>query len=214
MGRQTKIVACRTVLTLGFAALATAALLYLISVHAPEISALTEGTGESTPNYDDVGVTWTSTTPVTTTVGSAGKVWVITTHNMTITFYLNSVVGTAVFTFTPQSDTVIDGLVAGSHFFRLEGRYTDQNGGSVSLGEDIKIRLQYTPADLGGAREDTLRLYYYDPLGDEWLVQDKEVSLDPWSNILECKTNETGLFGLGGYEQQTRLPVVLRSHHQ
>jgi hypothetical protein len=192
---------------------ATAALLYWISVQAPETCALTDETGASASSYGDVGVTWTSTAPVTTTVGSAGKVWVIATHNMTVTFYLNSVVGTAVFTFTPESGTVIGGLIAGSHFFHLEGTYTEKDGGVVSLGEDIKIRLQYTPADLGGAREDTLRLYHYDALNDEWVVQDKEASLDPWANILECKTNETGLFGLGGYEQLTFLPVVLRSHH-
>jgi hypothetical protein len=212
MGTQIKTVAGRTFLMLGLAAAATAALLYLVSIQASEASASTREVSTPQSDSSDISVSWTTTTPVTTTVSNVGKVWTIATYNMTVTFYLNSVIGSAVFTFTPESNVEIGSLVASSHFFRLEGTY-EQGGGIVSLDQDIKIRLEYTPADLGGAREDTLRLFFYDFVTDQWLVQDKEVRLDPGANTIECKTKQTGLFGLGGYQQQTMLPVVLRSYH-
>ena len=211
MRAQTKTVAFRMVLVLGLAAATTAALLYWIGARAPEVSASTRDAATPAPGYGDVGVTWAGTDPVTTTVGqNEYKVWAIATYHMTVTFYVNSVNGSAVFTFTPESDQPIDGSLTTSHFFRFEGRY--DWGGLVSL-NDVKIELQYDPAELNGAREHTLHLYHYDIFNDMWEIQNRDSFIDLEANLLTCKTNETGIFGLGGYQNLTLLPVVMRSHN-
>lgn len=210
MRTQTKTVICRMALSIGLAIAATAALIYWISAQAPDVWASTSGPAREGSSRGDIGVTWTSTTPVTTTVGqNESKVWIIATYDMTVTFYLNSVSWPAVFTFTPESGYSIGGAIASSHFFRLEGRY--EGGGTVSL-NDVKIELQYSPAELNGAREHTLNLYHYDLFTDVWAIQDKEAFVDPEANLLSCKTNETGLFGVGGYRNLTLLPIVSRSY--
>lgn len=154
----------------------------------------------------DIAVTWTSTNPVTTTV-TGGMTWVIAQYGVTVTFPVGAV-DDAVFTFTPLSEYDPNPPLTTAYLFELVGAYV-LGGGEASLKKAVSIVLQYDASELNGARENTLDFYHYDGFLSEWASQDGTVSAT--QNVIECETNETGVFGLGGYRYQVSLPIVVRS---
>lgn len=223
---------CGLIWVVGLAAAAAVMLLWGASRGAPlHVAAALKGgsvPGSSGPGSHslyraNVGGTWVSTTPVTTVLSSNGyQVWPISQYGVTITFYENSVpldLGlfpelkdsvvplqvTAIFTFTPQENVSLAQGLTSAYVFNLEGRYSW--GGPVSM-NNVDIALQYNEDDLEGIIEHTLRFYHYDSFARAWGVQPG--SLDSSSNVIECTTDETGLFAVAGTRFQLFLPIAFK----
>ena len=158
--------------------------------------------------YGAIAASWSSTTPVTTTVvGATGAVWPIQGHPVTVTFPAASFIGTAIFTFTPQTGDSSGPLARSFYFLDLRGVNT-VNGDPVSVGE-YEIALQYDPSELGGAQEHSLGMYNFDVFYGRWVLETTFVGTA--ENTVYCTTRQTGLFALGGYSDQAFLPAVLRN---
>lgn len=214
MGARGRSVTWRLAATAGLALAAVAALVWWASVQEQGVAASTAPiTPVPSPRQEQVGVAWTSYTPVSRVIpGGTPITWPIVDHGVTITFYFGSLSGNAVFTFTPQTNYAMSPPLVGSYFFELIGRYTA--GGNVSLGRPgINIAVSYEVPELGGALEDSLTFYHYpvpvvgDP--DAWVAQG--TALYPAQNIAVCTTIQTGQFGLGGYRHRVLLPWMMRS---
>ena len=211
---QAKTTLHRLLVTIGLALVTIVVLLSWSAAQGGSVQALShEPEASKSEVWHDFGIAWASMTPTTTTVTSAGKVWEIETQNVTITFRLNSLASSssAVFTFTPQSQSVLSSpLTSSTYFFTLEGTYQN-TGGIVSL-NDYDIALHYQESELNGAQESTLNFYQYDANRDRDKWEAQPGTVDTVNNTIECETNKTGLFGIAGYRYQTFLPLVLRRH--
>ena len=212
MPAQNKHLTGRAIVAIALAGAAIAALLWWTGEQTGSAEAMTRATSRAPrANGDVLPCPWSSTAPVTTVLTNQPLTWTISLHDVTVTFYLNTLFGPyeAIMTFTPQCEGAeIDPLLDSSYYFRLEGAYLD--GRPVSL-QDYRIALTYDPANLGDVEEQTLALYYYDDFAgnDVWLVQDSTV--DAVHDTIACTTNETGLFALGGNDaKHVYLPLVLR----
>jgi len=212
------------VLVVGLASIMTAGLLWWASERAPEAQAFRKleqdswtGTIDAAP-YSDVSPAWDSTEPVTTFVSEVSVTrWDIPLYNVVITFpsylFYNKEQG-AVFTFTPQSGySLPPPLLSTSYFFRLWGTYIGSDYPVSYKGyKHVDIELTYQdPDELGGVQESTLKLYRYAPIvgGDDWVLQPG--SVDPTHNRACFETDQSGVFGLGGYGSQIFFPLVARS---
>jgi hypothetical protein len=157
----------------------------------------------------EIGTTWTSTVPVTTVVDDRRRVWPISEHGVTVTFYLNSVTEPAWFTFTPQiSDPLPGGYLPTPYFFRLDGTY-QATGWPVSLNQaGIQLEVSYDAARLGEIDPRTLQFFHYG--ATEWLPQGGDIDLS--ASRLTLRTKRTQAFAIGGQppKKDVYLPLVIR----
>jgi hypothetical protein len=147
--------------------------------------------------------------PVTTVVDDHPRVWNITEHGVTVTFYLNSVTEPAWFTFTPQiSGPLPGGYLPTPYFFRLDGTY-QETGWPVSLNRTgIQIEVSYDAARLGEIDPRTLQFFHYG--ATEWLPQGGDVNAI--ASRLTLRTKRTQAFAIGGQppKKYRYLPLVIR----
>ena len=150
---------------------------------------------------------WTSTDPVTAVV-LPDATWVVEPYGVTITFLDGALRETAVFTFTPRPDLVLDPpVVSTPYVFELRGYFLN-TGGSVSLWGDIKYDLLYDESLLNGVSEHSLEAYRY---SDRWSPQNATV--DTTANRITWETAFTGKFGVGGSgpRKYIYLPAMLHA---
>ena len=211
---QTKTPFHRLLVTIGLAIVTLVLLLSWSAAQGGSVQALShEPEAGKSEVLQDFGIAWASMIPTTTTVTSAGKVWTIENQNVTITFRLNSLASSssAVFTFTPQSQSVLSSpLTSSTYFFTLEGTYQN-TGGIVSL-NDYDIALHYQESELNGAQESTLNFYQYDANRDRDKWEAQTSTVDMGKDTIACETNKIGLFGIAGYRYQTFLPLVFHRY--
>jgi hypothetical protein len=220
MVAQTKTSLHRLLVTIGLALVAVVLLLSWTAAKESGVQALSHEPGDKQPEkWRDFRVAWASMnvthTPIVT---KAGYVWSIDENDITITFQQNTVFGPgdpkAVFTFTPLSGYEFPPPLLGSYVFQLEGQY--DWGGSISVGTPYSIALHYQVSSLNGASEDSLQFYYQyiesSPPMTRWVPVENS-TVHPEQNLIECSTNETGAFAVGGYAFQTYIPFVLKNRH-
>jgi hypothetical protein len=184
-------------LAIGLASVLIALLLVCAAESAPPLAAA--------PSRGDLWPAWTSTEPTTTLVGQSRKTWYISEYGVTVTFNFNSVVGTAVFTFAPQSGIKLDPpLVSTPYVFDFYGTWED-SGDPVSLLNKVNMALEYDEATLGRIPENTLGAFVL--FSGAWLDQDATVN--EADNVISWRTPWTGLFGIGGLGSRTYLPLIL-----
>jgi hypothetical protein len=199
------------VLVVGLGLAAVFGLLWWMNRYAPAVQASANlPVMASTAGMGSISASWTTTTPDSTVLDDESQTWTITLHHVVITFAANSIGenSIAVFTFTPQTSPTVPLVLPSSHFYDLSGVYSGTTI-RVSLLTDYDLALQYNPSELGGAKENTLRFYYYDPLKG-WTAETTTVDAD--KDTAYCTTRRTGQFALAGYSDQLFLPIVLRNY--
>lgn len=198
---------------IGLAAAGLAMLLVFAGQGAPLLSAsggpgAAAARGAAWAETGDITATWTSTQPIATLVDKNYFPWWIPQHGVTVTFYPNSVVSSAWFTFTPKSPSALPGsYLPTPYFFDLESEYI-KSGNEVSLGGNgIKIEVIYDESRLTGIDPRTLQFFHFGSI--DWNLQGGDVDLI--HRTVTLQTNRTRSFAVGGqpFKKYLYLPFVI-----
>jgi hypothetical protein len=99
------------------------------------------------------------------------------------------------------------GDLFGMRFFDLSA-VTAANGTPVTTFDPrYVITIHYTDTEKAGAKEDTLKLYWWN--GSQWILEPTS-SVDPGNNVLTATPNHMSLFAVLGETERVFLPLALR----
>jgi hypothetical protein len=104
--------------------------------------------------------------------------------------------------YTPNAPPLPSGAQATGHTFDVFARSsaTDQPVTTLGSGQSYTLTVSYTPAELGGLAETTLRLYYWD--GSSWVIEPSSV-VDTAAHTVTATPNHFSLWSLFGWLDNT-----------
>lgn len=137
----------------------------------------------------------------------------------TIQIPSGAITETVVVTHSPAFGMPPGGNLTGiDHVFDVSAVYSSTDPATAGIpawivpGHTYTVTVQYTEAEKGTAKEDTLQLYWWDQGSGQWSQQGITSHANTTANVVTAQVDHFSRFAVLGETHRVYLPIVLRSY--